>query len=204
MPAATLTVPATAPAPGLAPGLAVDERRCAVAETDPREFNALVAEHLPRLRARAMQLCRHHLDPDDLIQDALERAFQAFDTLRDRESARPWLLRIVSNTFFDAIRRQRTRPQLVPLDHAAETEIEGEAASEPLPWEHIDTAMHRAAIDRLPDDMRDTYRMNAIEGQDYASIAAALKIPKSTVGTRLLRARRRLRELLSADVKDAP
>jgi RNA polymerase sigma-70 factor, ECF subfamily len=195
MPAATLTVPATAPA--------VDERRRVVAETDPREFNALVAEHLPRLRARAMQLCRHHLDPDDLIQDALERAFQAFDTLRDRESVRPWLLRIVSNTFFDAIRKQRTRPQLVPLDHAAEIEV-GEAASEPLPWERIDTAMHRAAIDRLPDDMRDTYRMNAIEGQDYASIAAALKIPKSTVGTRLLRARRRLRELLSADVKDAP
>ena len=201
MPAATLTVPATAPAP--APELAVDERRRVVAETGPREFNALIAEHLPRLRARAMQLCRNHLDPDDLIQDALERAFQAFDTLRDRESVRPWLLRIVSNTFFDAIRKQRARPQLVPLDHAAEIESEA-AASEPLPWEHIDTAMHRAAIDRLPDDMRDTYRMNAIEGQDYASIAAALNIPKSTVGTRLLRARRRLRELLSADVKDAP
>jgi len=177
---ATLAVPASVP-----------DRRV--------EFDALVAEHFPRLRSRAVQLCHTHLDPDDLIQDALERAYRAFGSLRDRDRARPWLLRIVSNTFLDAIRRQRSRPSTVPLD--PETDPAADEPTEPLAWEHIDAAMLRAAVERLPDDMRDTYRMSALDGMDYAAIAAALGIPKATVGTRLLRARRRLRELLAADAR---
>jgi RNA polymerase sigma-70 factor (ECF subfamily) len=41
--------------------------------------------------------------------------------------------------------------------------------------------------------------MHALEGHDYSHIAATLKIPSGTVGTRLLRARRKLRELLLAE-----
>jgi len=78
-------------------------------------FAALVAEHLPGLRARAVQLCRTHIDPEDLLQDALMRTFCARDQLRDVRRIQPWLLSIIGKSFIDSIRKQRTRPAQVPL-----------------------------------------------------------------------------------------
>jgi RNA polymerase sigma-70 factor (ECF subfamily) len=158
-------------------------------------FEALVAEHLPWLRARAALLCRGHVDPDDLRQEALMRAFRAREKLRDRDRVRPWLLAILTNTFLDAIRQQRRRPQQVPLE--IEPMAAPEEPTEPLPWEEISTEELHAAIARLPDDVRDTYRMFTLEDKDYVEIAAALHIAKSTVGTRILRARRPRRVLLT-------
>jgi len=113
---------------------------------------------------------------------------------------RGWLLTILTNTFLDALRRDKARPGEVAL------EIEPPAPppdDEPAPWAAIDTDDVRAAVAQLPDDVRDTYRLFALEGRDYATIAAALEIPKATVGTRILRARKRLRELLLARLETA-
>jgi RNA polymerase sigma-70 factor, ECF subfamily len=168
-----------------------------------RAFDALVAEHLPGLRTRAMQLCRTHMDPDDLLQDALMRAFRARSQLRDPRRTRSWLLSIVGNTFIDAIRKQRARPPHVSLDGDPDTEPRDEP-TEPLPWQRIGAEELCAAIKQLPDDVRETYRLFALEGKDYTAIAAAVGILKSTVGTRLLRARKQLRVLLAAALENTP
>lgn len=172
-----------------------------------REFAVLVAEHLPGLRARAMQLCRDHIDPEDLLQDALVRAFRARHQLRDHQCTRSWLLSIVGNTFIDAIRKQRTRPPHISLDVTPDAEPDAGPDDDPteeLPWQRIGPEELRAAIEQLPDDVRETYRLFALDGKDYIAIAAAVGIPKSTVGTRLLRARKKLRVLLAATWEDTP
>lgn len=69
---------------------------------------------------------------------------------------------------------------------------------EPSPWDHIGMEDVRAAVERLPDDVRDTYRMFALEGSDYVAIAEAQRIPPATVGSRIFRARKQLRVLLTA------
>ena len=74
-----------------------------------------------------------------------------------------------------------------------EPEVEAEE-----PWARFSLDDVRAAVAGLPDDVRDTYRMFALEGRDYTAIAAAQGIPKATVGTRLHRARRHLRAALTA------
>ena len=71
-------------------------------------------------------------------------------------------------------------------------------ADEDPAWAHLSTDDVRAAIASLPDDVRDTYRLFALDGRDYVAIAALQNIPKATVGTRIMRARRKLRELLQA------
>jgi RNA polymerase sigma-70 factor (ECF subfamily) len=161
-----------------------------------RAFEALIVEHQPALRARAAQLCRSHLDPEDLLQEAMMRAYRGREQLRERKAARSWLLTIVTNTFCDALRRQRARPQQVPLEE--EPMAGEEEAAEPLPWESITSEELRAAVERLPDDVRATYRLFAFDGKDYIEIAAVLGIAKGTVGTRILRARKRLRVLLAS------
>ena len=152
-----------------------------------------MAEHLPALRARAVQMCRGVGDPDDVVQDALVRAFRARDQMKEPGRARGWLLTIVTNTFLDAVRRRRVRPGEVELAIDPPAPV----ASAEAPWERLDLDDVRAAVAALPDDVRDTYRMFALDGHDYAAIAHALGVPKATVGTRIMRARKRLRELLA-------
>lgn len=164
---------------------------------DRRDFDRLVAAHLPALRARAIQLCRHTYDPQDVLQDALVRAFRARAQMQSPDRARGWLLAIVTNTFLDAVRRRRARPDEVALEFDPEVTVDADDA----PWADLDVGDVRAAVSALPDDVRDTYRMFALEGRDYAEIAAALGVPRSTVGTRILRARKRLREALLARMR---
>jgi RNA polymerase sigma-70 factor (ECF subfamily) len=159
-----------------------------------RQFDALVAPHLSALRARAIQLCRSHYDADDVVQDALLRAFLTPSQARDPTRIRSWLLTILTNVFIDLTRKRRRRPDYVQLVIDAPTPD----PIEPAPWDHVDSDDLRRAIDQLPDDVRDTYRMFAVEGCDYATICEVQQIVSATVGTRLFRARKRLRVLLTS------
>jgi RNA polymerase sigma factor (sigma-70 family) len=150
--------------------------------------------HQVRLGAEWHDICELTLeDADDLVQDALLRAFRARAQTRDLGRMRGWLLTIVTNTFLDSLRRRKARPGEVELevDVAAPAQEEDES-----PWARIDIEDVRAAVAELPEDVRETYRMFALEGRDYSGISSALGVPKATVGTRILRARKRLRGLL--------
>lgn len=175
--------------------MAVNAPVIAAAAGERGDFEREVAAHLPAMRARAVQLCRGRRDPEDLVQDALVRAFRAQASQRDPERVRGWLLTILTNTFLDALRREKVRPGTVELD---EERAVAEIEEEPAPWASISMEDVREAVSELPDDVRETYKLFALEGRDYAAIAAALDIPKATVGTRILRARKRLREILVA------
>jgi RNA polymerase sigma-70 factor (ECF subfamily) len=174
----------------------IDHARVPDAAFERRRFDQMVATHLPALRARAAQLCRGRADPDDVVQDALMRAFRSRDQMRETARARGWLLVIVTNTFLDSVRRRKARPGEVAMQ--VEPAAPARDDDDPSPWADLDVEDVRAAVADLPDDVRDTYRMFALEGRDYVAIAAAQGIPKATVGTRILRARKRLRDLLVA------
>lgn len=158
------------------------------------DFGTLISEHLPRLRRRAARMTRNRADADDVVQDALLRALRGRHQLRSADCAAGWLLTIVSSTVIDRARRARVRPQEVTL--AVEPAAPAPATDDAPAWQQLSLDDVRAAVDALPDDVRDTYRMFALERRDYATIAAALGIPRATVGTRIHRARRHLRGAL--------
>jgi RNA polymerase sigma-70 factor, ECF subfamily len=149
--------------------------------------------HGEPLRAVARRLSRSRADAEDLVQDTLERALHHGERL---EPARTWawLVTVLNNLFIDQCRSRR-RALHLPLESAGEP-----AATEPAPrpaWEEIGVEEVRAAMAELDEEFRAVYRMHALEGRSYDQIAAALAIPKATVGTRLLRARRKLRGILA-------
>jgi RNA polymerase sigma-70 factor (ECF subfamily) len=161
---------------------------------DVPSFESLVATHLPRLRKRAARMCRGRRDADDIVQDALVRAFQRRASLRSPERAGGWLLTIVSHTFIDQLRYRQARPLEVALasEPLADDDVDAPA------WTRLSVDDVAAAVAELPDDVRETFRRFALEGQDYATIAADQGIPKGTVGARIHRARARLRTILLA------
>jgi RNA polymerase sigma factor (sigma-70 family) len=165
------------------------------------KFRAIIVEHLPALRSRARQLCRSHVDAEDLVQEALLRALRA-RCVNDSSRMRAWLLRILTDTFSDMLRRTSRRqiPNVVVPDV---TETGTEPPTEPLPWSGITDEEARAAVAGLTDDVRTTYRMFALENRSYSEIARLLGIPTSTVGTRILRAYQQLRVILAKQAKQS-
>jgi RNA polymerase sigma-70 factor (ECF subfamily) len=158
-----------------------------------------IAAHRDALYARARQLCRGSIDADDLVQDVLERALRGSAGLRDPARVRAWLFTILTRSFIDRIRHQRALPQHEVLDDAGAA---APPADERPAWQRLTADQLRVAVERLPVELRDTYRLHALDGRDYDDIARAQGIPKATVGTRLLRARKRLRAILGEGLDD--
>lgn len=163
---------------------------------DARRFAALAREHESILRATALRLCGNPSDANDLMQETFERGLRNLARFQPGTDGRAWLLTILHHRFIDRC-RARTREALsdTPSEELEERLATPEAEQQPS-WASISTEQLREALARIPEDFQVVYRMHALENRSYQEIAAALGIPKATVGTRLIRARRKLRELL--------
>jgi RNA polymerase sigma-70 factor, ECF subfamily len=157
-----------------------------------RQIEALFRTHEGFLRWLATRLCGSVFDPEDLLQDVLERTVMHFHALSSHSDHRAWMARVMRNLFIDRVRRRAASPPADALD-----------ADPPAPvadarewWEGLDADDIRAKLSELPDEQRAAFELFAFEGCSYKEIAKRLGIPKQmTVGTRILRARRRLKEL---------
>lgn len=147
--------------------------------------------HGDYLRGLARRLCRDHYDPDDLVQDTLLRALDS--PIPQGANVRAWLARVLQNRFIDLIRRRdaRREDQLGDLPSAQ--------ADDEVWWQSLSSEDVLAAAEQLPEEQRVAFKMFAFEGKSYTEIAAAQGTAKATVGTRILRARQRIREILAAE-----
>jgi RNA polymerase sigma-70 factor (ECF subfamily) len=156
-------------------------------------FAEWIAALQPDLRRLGMRLAANAIDAADLAQATCLRALEkrrlfARGSLDD---LRRWLRRIMVNLHRDLL-RQRTREVLLE-------QMDGMPAAENGPppfWTQIGDEEVRRAIGRLSLALRDVYLLRAVERFSYDKIAARLRIPMSTVATRMFRARLRLRALL--------
>jgi RNA polymerase sigma-70 factor (ECF subfamily) len=158
-------------------------------------FDALAAAHYDAVSRFARRLCGNDVEANDLVQDTFERALRKFDTFDADTNARAWLFTIVHNAFIDACRRKSTRVVSECVDVPDPSTVEG---PEPPPWTALSERDVRAAIDALQSDFQSVYRMHALEGRSYQEISSELGIPVNTVGTRLSRARSKLKSILTA------
>ncbi|GAB4579073.1 MAG: sigma-70 family RNA polymerase sigma factor [Anaerolineales bacterium] len=147
-------------------------------------------------------------DPDsasDATQDAFISAFKHLSSFRGG-SFKAWLLRIVTNTCYDELRRRKRRPTtpLEPLNDAEE-EIESPVwLKDPgeTPEERAERAdLHYAiqdCLNGLSEDFRTVVVLVDIQGMDYEEAATVTHKPLGTIKSRLARARDKLRECLQS------
>lgn len=159
-----------------------------------QQRDRLTTEHGPYLRGLARKLCRSQLDPEDLVQDVLEKTLRS--PLPDGANERAWLARVMQNLFIDKLRRRQARRE--ELSDTIE-DVGAPPLEERLWWEALTEADVRAQVALLPEEQRTTFELFAFEGASYDDIAARLRIAKGTVGTRILRARQKIRELLAKE-----
>ena len=160
-----------------------------------RRFEALAMPHLDAAVNLARWLTRGGAEADDIVQDAMLRAFRSFDGFRG-DAVRPWLLAIVRNCHRSAL-EQKKRHAETPLGDNDDSEI---AADDPTPEASaIQTGDGRRldnAIAALPEEFREVVILRELEEMSYRDIAATTGAPIGTVMSRLARGRALLREIL--------
>ncbi len=159
------------------------------------EFRQVVAACEAKLEERARFLCRgrNPSDARDLLQDTYERAFRAFHTYDRSAPPLPWLASILTRRFLDMCRHDRRHPQQ-ELTESMDVASEEEGPADPWGGYTLDDVWR--AVDLLPEEFREVVRLKDMEGLAYAEIGRRLGIPSMTVGTRLFRARKKLKEIL--------
>jgi RNA polymerase sigma-70 factor (ECF subfamily) len=156
-----------------------------------------VREHEAALTAIARRLCGNQADADDLVQETYERALKAWDRYSDRGNLRSWLAAILNNRFIDRCREARRAPRTEEIDDRALPAPEPVA---PPAWANVTPEAVQAALAEIGSTFRSVYELH-VAGKSYDEIATELGIPKSTVGTRLIRARRKLKALLVENIE---
>lgn len=164
---------------------------------------------LPDLLSAARYMADRRADAEDVVAEAIARAWERRDDLRDRNRFRGWLFRIMRNCFLGRRRRRDRRPDEVPLPGEGEEEPSFslfERLHQPfLLWwgnpeeEFFDRLLKEdleRAVEGLPEAYRSVLILADVQGFSYAEIADVLDIPVGTVRSRLSRARSRLQEAL--------
>jgi RNA polymerase sigma-70 factor (ECF subfamily) len=166
-------------------------------------FDQAVLPHLGAAYNLARWLTRNDHDAEDVVQEAYLRAYQFFEGFHGGDG-RPWLLRIVRNTCYSWLEKNRPREPTVAFDetkHSGEREVAGPEA--PL-VAHENREMLRRALEELPPEFRETIVLRELEGLSYKEIAVVTGAPVGTVMSRLARARERLQECLAEPKHEEP
>lgn len=157
----------------------------------------------PLLRSIARRLCRDDHDADDLVQDTFEHALRAdADAAAARANPRGYLVVILKHLFIDRCRALARQPTAALGDDAQHV-ASPEPAAEPA-WSRVSIADVRAALEEIDAEYRRVYEMHVFEQRSYEDIALQLGIQRLTVGSRLTRARQRLRAVLCRKLGEEP
>jgi len=167
-------------------------------------FEEEALQHLDALYRTALRMTRHPSDAEDLVQDALVRAFRFYDRFEPGTNFRAWLFKILTNTYINTYRRKQGRPQESSLDDTEDFFLynqlsddgEGVTDVESTVLDRLGADAIQRAIDQLPPQFRTTVQLADVEGLSYAEVAEATGVAKGTVMSRLFRGRRLLQRAL--------
>ncbi len=168
---------------------------------DERAFGRLMEIYCSTAERVAYTILRTEEAAADAVQDAWIKVHGAIERFEDG-NFRAWLLRIVTNTCYDHLRRQKRRPSVSLdelmdgshvefADHAQTIDPEASA----LRREQRDMLL--AAIQELSPWHRDVVILVDVHGYDYGEAAEMLNVPLGTVKSRLSRAKSSLRDRLT-------
>lgn len=161
-----------------------------------QKFDSLVAVYHQDMFRYAAWLCRDRTIAEDVVQEALLRAWKSLDSLRDDAAAKHWLLTIVRRENARYFERKRLETldvdDLSPAQEAMIAESEDEQLNEV-----------REAIYRLEDDYREPLVLQVLMGYSTTEIAELMGLKQGAVLTRLHRARHKLKEVVEEDAAGA-
>lgn len=156
----------------------------------------LVREHEGWVRSVVFGVVGRWDQVDDIVQQVWAQVWERLPSLKDPRRLRSWLCSVARNAAIDAgqARRRRTTSALEPVADALADGSEGSPVRVVLDGELRTTLLR--AVEALPVHYREPFVLRHLEDWSYQQIGEMLGLPLETVETRLVRARRLLREML--------
>lgn len=155
----------------------------------------LAALYSPEVYRLALYFLHSEEEARDAAADIFVRLFTSPQII-SLDRFRAWLMRVAYNHCLDILRRRRTLNRLLPKIYGTMAEH-----SEPGPEQALAEADEqeevRRAVARLPDQDRVIVVLRYYQQLSYSEISDVLDLPEATVGTRLHRAREKLRNMLA-------
>lgn len=158
-----------------------------------RQFESKLGASRCRLWRLAHSWCHNRALADDLVQDALAKALDRHNQLRDPEALHAWLCSILANCWHDHLRAGK---DTLDIDTVAESDLPSIGCPEEDCLQSEVVRRVRAAVGKLPAGQREVVTLVDLEEFSYAAVAEILAIPIGTVMSRLSRARAALRTAL--------
>jgi RNA polymerase sigma-70 factor (ECF subfamily) len=156
---------------------------------------------IPNMRAFAISLCGNRDRADDLVQEALVKAWNHLDSFQVGTNLKAWLFTILRNAYFSELRK--TKREVADSDGlmAARVAVPAEQHA------HLDLKDLAKALAQLPADQREALILVGAEGFSYEEAASISDCAVGTVKSRVNRARAKLAQLMASpdnDVEHAP
>jgi RNA polymerase sigma-70 factor (ECF subfamily) len=161
-------------------------------------FEELANEHKDAVYRQMLRVCGNHADAEDVLMEALLKAFRSLGQLRDAAAFRAWLGQIARRLCWQMREREAMAPLLqlsVMEDEGAELASKGEALDVELARREMKDLLWQA-IGELPKDAREMYLLRDVEEMSGEEVAKKLGITVPAMKSRLHRARQAVRERL--------
>ena len=164
------------------------------------DFDALANEHKDAVYRQMIRACGNREDAEDVLVEALLKAYRNLDQLRDSAAFRSWLAQIGRRVCWQLKRREA----LLPIMQLSAMEAEGaelQSRDEPPDMQTARRQMKqllRNAVSALPDAERTVYELRDLEGTRGEEVATRLGISLAAMKSRLHRAREGVRKYMDA------
>lgn len=174
-----------------------------VQQGDKQAFGLLVSKYQRKLARLVSRLIRDPAEVEDVVQEAFIKAYRALPGFRGESAFYTWLYRIGINEAKNYLATRGRRPPTTTEFDSEEAEIfdEGEQLRDQNTPERIlmskqigDTV--NAAMEALPEDLRNAIVLREIDGLSYEEISQVMNCPIGTVRSRIFRAREAIAEKL--------
>lgn len=166
--------------------------------------------HMDALYGSAFRLTRNPRDAEDLVQDAMLRAYRFWHSYEENSNCKAWLFKILTNTFINNYQRRKRSKEILSAAKIEQESTDGvlvhahalnqQSPEEQLLEQSLSEDVERALAD-LPADFRVAIVLCDVEGFSYKEIADIVECPVGTVMSRLYRGRRLLQKQLHAFAK---
>ena len=162
-------------------------------------FENQILPLMPEAYNLARWFMKNEPDARDAVQDAYLKAFRHFESFHGG-SGRAWLLRIVRNVCYDALRARDSQRNVVWLDEETAVEVpDSKPSPNALAIQNSTKLRIREALEALPLEFKTVIILREFDGCSYKEISDIAGVPVGTVMSRLSRARRQLAVLLKEE-----
>lgn len=159
------------------------------------EFDREVLAHQGELFGSALRMTGCRAEAQDLVQEAVLRAWTFWERFQPGTNGRAWMHRILVNTFINGYRRRRREREILG-EIRRDVGFDGERGPRAIPGEGLGDEV-ASALSLLPDEFRQVLVLVDLDERSYKDAARELGCPIGTVMSRLHRARRAMKRQLS-------